>query len=136
MLSRGIDFADVKLVMQLHPPKEAVQYIHRSGRTGRAGQGGTCITFYDASERKLLQRVRAVTNRDFAMLPLPGPLDIHNAPVSRLLEQIFSVWAESSIPPLGVDSSNKCARAKKQGDHGTEQILIFFYKKIKIHDTH
>ena len=94
VLSRGIDFADVKLVMQLHPPKEAVQYIHRSGRTGRAGQGGTCITFYDASERKLLQRVRAVTNHDFAMLPLPGPLDIHNASVSRLLEQIFSVQPE------------------------------------------
>eukprot|EP00435_Cladocopium_sp_Y103_P063581 s321_g25.t1 len=94
IISRGIDFADVKLVLQLHPPKEAVQYIHRSGRTGRAGQGGTCITFYDASQRKLVQRIRSLTNHDFAMLPLPGPVNIHNASVSRLLDQIFSVQPE------------------------------------------
>eukprot|EP00438_Fugacium_kawagutii_P014409 Skav227029 [mRNA] locus=scaffold3580:10550:18343:- [translate_table: standard] len=94
VVSRGVDFANVQLVLQLHPPKEAVQYIHRSGRTGRAGQGGTCITFYDATERKLVQRIRSITNHDFAILPLPGPVNIHNASVNRILEQMFSVPPE------------------------------------------
>ena len=94
VVSRGVDFVDVNLVLQLHPPKEATQYIHRSGRTGRAGKAGTCITFYDASEQKFVQRVREVTKHDFAMLPVPGPVDIHHASVSRVLEQIYSVQPE------------------------------------------
>lgn len=94
VVSRGVDFVDVSLVLQLHPPKEAVQYIHRSGRTGRAGKAGTCITFYDGSERKFVQRMREVTKHDFSMLPVPGPMDIHHASVSRLLEQMFGVQPE------------------------------------------
>ena len=44
--SRGLDIPNVDLVIQLEPPKETETYIHRSGRTARAGASGTCITFY------------------------------------------------------------------------------------------
>ena len=44
--SRGLDIPDVDLVIQLEPPKDVESYIHRSGRTARAGKSGTCITFY------------------------------------------------------------------------------------------
>lgn len=44
--SRGLDIPDVDLVIQIEPPKEVETYIHRSGRTARAGKAGTCITFY------------------------------------------------------------------------------------------
>jgi len=44
--SRGLDIPNVDLVIQLEPPKEAETYIHRSGRTARAGAAGKCITFY------------------------------------------------------------------------------------------
>lgn len=44
--SRGLDVPNVDLVIQLEPPREVETYIHRSGRTARAGNSGTCITFY------------------------------------------------------------------------------------------
>ncbi len=44
--ARGLDIPNVDLVVQLEPPKEVESYIHRSGRTARAGKSGTCITFY------------------------------------------------------------------------------------------
>lgn len=44
--SRGLDIPSVDLVIQVEPPKDAETYIHRSGRTARAGRSGTCITFY------------------------------------------------------------------------------------------
>ena len=94
VISRGIDFQDVSLVLQLHPPKEAPQYIHRAGRTGRAGQGGSCITLYDSSEVKLVRRLREATGHDFGMLRAPGPADLHQAAVSKVLDQIFNVPEE------------------------------------------
>lgn len=44
--ARGIDIPDVDLVIQVEPPKDAETYIHRAGRTARAGKTGTCITFW------------------------------------------------------------------------------------------
>ena len=44
--SRGLDIPNVDLVIQIEPPKDTETYIHRSGRTARAGKSGTCITFY------------------------------------------------------------------------------------------
>ena len=36
--ARGLDISGVELVLQLEPPKDPENYIHRSGRTGRAGE--------------------------------------------------------------------------------------------------
>ncbi|MFO0131722.1 MAG: helicase-related protein [bacterium] len=36
----------IDLIIQLDPPKDVDSYIHRAGRTARAGKTGTCITFY------------------------------------------------------------------------------------------
>jgi ATP-dependent RNA helicase DDX21 len=45
--ARGIDIPDVELIIQLSPPENPEPYIHRSGRTGRAGKEGINITFFD-----------------------------------------------------------------------------------------
>eukprot|EP00494_Astrolonche_serrata_P004401 UN04413 len=49
--ARGLDIKDVQLVIQLQPPNDAETYIHRSGRTGRAGQTGKSIMFYAPRDR-------------------------------------------------------------------------------------
>lgn len=49
--SRGLDIPNVDLVIQLEPPKEVETYIHRSGRTARAGMNGICITFYTSKTK-------------------------------------------------------------------------------------
>ncbi|MCP4294305.1 MAG: hypothetical protein GY786_01720 [Proteobacteria bacterium] len=51
MAARGIDIPEVDLIIQLSPPNEIETYIHRSGRTGRAGQSGRCITFFTSWEK-------------------------------------------------------------------------------------
>jgi len=53
--SRGLDIPNVDLVVQVEPPKETETYIHRSGRTARAGKSGTCITFYTKKHLPLIQ---------------------------------------------------------------------------------
>lgn len=53
--SRGLDIPNVDLVVQVEPPKEVETYIHRSGRTARAGKSGTCITFYSKKHLPMIQ---------------------------------------------------------------------------------
>lgn len=55
--SRGLDIPNVDLVIQVEPPKETETYIHRAGRTARAGRVGTCITFYGKKHMPLIQMI-------------------------------------------------------------------------------
>lgn len=45
VLARGIDIPDIDLVVQLDPPKQPKDFIHRCGRSGRAGKRGMAVTF-------------------------------------------------------------------------------------------
>ena len=48
--ARGLDIPEVDLVIQTGPPQDIDSYIHRSGRTGRAGRSGICICLYKPQE--------------------------------------------------------------------------------------
>ena len=56
--SRGLDIPNVDLVIQLEPPKEAETYIHRSGRTARAGKTGNSIAFILPSELERIHEIQ------------------------------------------------------------------------------
>lgn len=66
--ARGLDIPEVDLVIQCNPPEDVDSYIHRSGRTGRAGKNGVCICFYKPEEEMKLANVeyRAVSALQFS----------------------------------------------------------------------
>ena len=55
--SRGIDVSDISHVINLDLPNEPEVYVHRIGRTGRAGQGGITIAFCDENEGEFLRDI-------------------------------------------------------------------------------
>ena len=55
--ARGLDFPHVDLVIQMAPPINTEEYIHRAGRTGRAGKEGTCLTFFDRSKCRIISKI-------------------------------------------------------------------------------
>jgi ATP-dependent RNA helicase DeaD len=55
--ARGIDLPELSHVIQYEPPEDAEAYIHRAGRTGRAGGSGTAITLVNINERSDLMRI-------------------------------------------------------------------------------
>lgn len=69
--ARGLDIPEVDLVIQLSPPNVAETYIHRSGRTGRAGKKGVCLTFYTRKEENLMYKIESEANMRFKKIPLP-----------------------------------------------------------------
>lgn len=56
--SRGIDIQDLPMVINFDIPLHAEAYVHRIGRTGRAGKEGTAISFCDASEKGQLKGIQ------------------------------------------------------------------------------
>lgn len=72
--ARGIDVDDVSHVINFDLPEDAETYVHRIGRTGRAGANGTAITFYTAAQRRDVREIeRYLGNETDADPTLTGP---------------------------------------------------------------
>lgn len=54
MASRGLDIPSVEFVLNFDVPKNPKDYVHRVGRTARAGRGGTAMTIVSQYDVKLL----------------------------------------------------------------------------------
>ena len=71
-LARGIDLANVEFVVLYDAPLHAKTYIHRSGRTARAGRAGTALTLLKANEKKTFDRImRELRKKPPAKMALP-----------------------------------------------------------------
>ena len=62
-VARGVDFKDVRTVINFDVPPSASAYLHRVGRTGRAGKSGTAITLVSPAETPLLEAVKTALAR-------------------------------------------------------------------------
>ena len=69
--ARGIDIPGVSHVLNYELPNVPEQYVHRIGRTARAGADGIAIAFCAEDERSYLKDIRKTTDAEFERLPLP-----------------------------------------------------------------
>ena len=76
--SRGLDIADISHVINFDTPENPEDYIHRTGRTGRAEKAGIAITFVNDVESKFLSEIEKFMNRPLLEKPLPEGLTISN----------------------------------------------------------
>ncbi len=61
--SRGIDVRELSHVINFDIPNEPETYVHRIGRTGRAGLGGTAVSFCDQGERQYLRDIQSLISQ-------------------------------------------------------------------------
>lgn len=86
VLSRGIDVDDINLVINYDVPRDAEDYVHRIGRTARAGSTGTAITLIAPLDQPKFKRIETLIGKAVEKLPLPkhlGPGDEYD-PSRRL----------------------------------------------------
>jgi ATP-dependent RNA helicase RhlE len=65
--ARGIDIDDVSHVINYELPDVAENYVHRIGRTARAGSGGTAIAFCDSAERQALKAIECFVKQELTV---------------------------------------------------------------------
>ncbi|MCK5028822.1 MAG: DEAD/DEAH box helicase [Bacteroidales bacterium] len=77
--ARGIDIDDLSCVINYEIPNIAETYVHRIGRTGRAGAEGTAISFCDASEKEYLKDIEKLISKSITVVEDHAfPLMDHN----------------------------------------------------------
>jgi superfamily II DNA/RNA helicase len=89
--ARGLDIPDIELVIQLEPPKDTESYIHRSGRTARAGKSGTCITFFNNKNVEFLDRIEQLAGIKMDRVPIPSNDEMAKAKNKDVLKNLKNV---------------------------------------------
>jgi ATP-dependent RNA helicase RhlE len=62
--ARGLDIDDISYVINYELPSEPETYVHRIGRTGRAGKDGTAVSLCDFDEKKLLAAIEKLIKKE------------------------------------------------------------------------
>ncbi|CRG95984.1 ATP-dependent RNA helicase, putative [Plasmodium gallinaceum] len=94
IVSRGLDIENVTFILNYSPPTSPNDYIHRSGRTGRAKERGTCLTIYHKYEYKNLEKIIKYTKNKFQVILCPHVDEVYKFSVDKLTETIMKVSPE------------------------------------------
>jgi ATP-dependent RNA helicase RhlE len=74
IVARGIDIDDISLVINFDVPYDAEDYVHRIGRTARAGDSGMAITFVSPDEQYRFSLIEKFLDKKIYQIPLPAEL--------------------------------------------------------------
>jgi len=87
--ARGLDVNDVSHVFNYHLPFDSESYVHRIGRTGRAGKDGTAISIVTPHEFKTLQRIEATIGAKLESKVIPNISIVKKKKIDDLKAQIL-----------------------------------------------
>ncbi|HAO38858.1 MAG TPA: ATP-dependent RNA helicase, partial [Gammaproteobacteria bacterium] len=86
--ARGLDVPRISHVVNYDIPQDAETYVHRIGRTGRAGREGEAILFVSNRERRMLSNIERVTRQKIEPLELPTAKIINEKRVNTFKQKI------------------------------------------------
>merc|ERR1712048_149490 len=114
--ARGLDIPEVDPVIQTEPPKDIDSYIHRAGRTARAGRTGICIIFYKPNTEYMLNAVEKKAGITFTRIGAPQQADILKAKGEDAVRSLDSV--NSSVLEVFLPAAEKLI-----AERGAEKAL-------------
>ena len=107
--ARGLDISGVDRVIMCSVPKDAESYIHRSGRTGRAGQAGISIVMYSRDNIPMLARIERKAGIKFVRIGVPQCSSLIRTMVDTTLKTLADV-SESTAALFKTDAAAYIAK--------------------------
>ncbi|KAI0178582.1 P-loop containing nucleoside triphosphate hydrolase protein [Hypoxylon sp. FL1284] len=112
LLMRGIDFRGVNGVINYDVPSSAAAYVHRVGRTGRAGhEGGVAVTFYTTEDTAYLKSIANV-------------ISLSEKQAGKSSEEGVPKWLMDSLPKVGREEKKKLKRHGVESRRGSKAAKI------------
>ncbi len=137
--ARGLDVRGLSHVVNYDVPSDADDYVHRIGRTGRAGREGVAITLVEPREHRLLRNIEQSTRQKIQIKPIPTVADLRARKLELTSAALREVLAAGGLEPLRpvVDALSgefdvadialaavKLAHAAAGRDHDEEEIPV------------
>lgn len=99
--ARGIDVDDLTHVINYNLPDEPDNYIHRSGRTGRAGKTGVCISIVNLKEKSRIRQLEKQVGKEFNQSKIPSGTQVCEKQLYHLIDRMENVVVnEEEIMPF------------------------------------
>lgn len=95
--ARGIDIMNLSHVINYSLPQDPEAYVHRIGRTGRAGKKGIAITFISPDEYRKLMFIQKIAKTTIRKEKIPGASDIVKMRKSRILSEVLNILEEGTF---------------------------------------
>ncbi|MES0327673.1 MAG: DEAD/DEAH box helicase, partial [Gammaproteobacteria bacterium] len=91
--ARGLDVPRISHVVNYDVPHDTESYVHRIGRTGRAGRKGDAILFVAPREKRMLQAIERATKQKISLMELPSTEKINDKRVEKFKQRISDALA-------------------------------------------
>ena len=95
--ARGLDVERISHVINFDIPYDTEAYIHRIGRTGRAGRLGNAILFVAPRERRMLNAIEKATRQKIEPLQLPSTETVNNKRIASFKQKISDILAAGEL---------------------------------------
>ncbi len=94
--ARGLDVSDLSHIINFNLPDDLEVYIHRSGRTGRAGKKGICISIIHTRETRKIRDLEKLAGTKFIRRLVPGGKEICEKQLFNLVDKVEKVEVDDS----------------------------------------
>jgi ATP-dependent RNA helicase DeaD len=127
--ARGIDINDLSHVINFSLPQNSESYIHRIGRTGRAGHEGIAITFVTPQENRYIAQIARVTKASIQKRELPEIDDVIVAKRQRIAERIERAAERDEISHYKEFASELLKKEGQDPERLVSALLRIAFKK-------
>ena len=98
--ARGLDVERISHVVNYDIPTDTESYVHRIGRTGRAGRSGDAILFIAPRERHLLRAIERATRQTITAMALPSAEAVNDRRIAQFKEKISAALQATDVAPF------------------------------------
>ena len=98
--ARGLDIEHVSHVINFDIPLSPEVYVHRIGRTGRAGREGVAITLVDPRQSRLMRNIESLTRQRVEIVALPTPSDLRARRMTTTVDSLRATLAKGEFKEL------------------------------------
>lgn len=95
--ARGLDVKGVDLVINYDLPQDDEYYVHRIGRTGRAGKSGLALSFVSGKEVYKLKEIQRYCHTKIKLKPVPSLDDVTNTRVDSIFRELSAIIEEENL---------------------------------------
>ncbi|MCC2604913.1 DEAD/DEAH box helicase [Planctobacterium marinum] len=122
VVARGLDVDRVSHVINFDIPYDTESYVHRIGRTGRAGREGEAILFISPREMRMLKAIEKATKQAIAPLPIPNVSELNESRLSRFKTRVFEALDAEDLETW----SEVIAQIQQETEAGPKALLAAF----------